>query len=176
MKINTKALKDILSVIVYLIPIIFLVAVIAQYAVTITKELSVYEYQVQNFIKIEPRVTHPSSFGVAPIVSVASAKEPAEMTTEEYICHVFGNDCKLALAVSQAENGTRECERLNINTNNSLDIGVFQINTVHLKKGWKLPDLLDCHKNIDHAYEIFKAQGFTPWVAYNSGSYKKFLQ
>lgn len=82
----------------------------------------------------------------------------------------------MALAISQAENGTRQCDRTNINKNNSLDIGVFQINTVHLKKGWKLTDLTDCHKNVDYAYTIFKAQGWTPWVTYNIGAYKKFLK
>lgn len=81
----------------------------------------------------------------------------------------------MALAVSRAENGTRQCDRFGINTNKTIDVGVFQINTVHLKKGYTLQDLADCKKNIDIAYDIFKAQGWTPWVAHNNGSYKKFL-
>lgn len=98
------------------------------------------------------------------------------MTTEEYICYKFGKDCRLALAVSQAENGTRQCDRFGVNTNKTIDVGIFQINTVHLKKGWKLADLTECHKNVDYAYEIYQAQGFEPWVAYKNKSYLKFLK
>lgn len=98
------------------------------------------------------------------------------MSTEEYICYKFGKDCRLALAVSQAENGTRQCDRFGVNTNKTIDVGIFQLNTVHLKKGWKLADLTDCKKNIDYAYEIYQAQGWNPWVAYANQSYKKFLK
>jgi hypothetical protein len=52
---------------------------------------------------------------------------------------------------------------------------LWQVNSVHLKKGWKLVDLLDCKKATDYAYEIYKAQGFNPWVAYWSGAYKRFI-
>lgn len=97
------------------------------------------------------------------------------MTVEDKICKAFGKDCKLALAVSQAENGTRQCDRLNVNTNKTADIGLFQINTIHLKKGYSLKDLMDCDKNIEVALTIYKRQGWNPWVAYTNGSYKKFL-
>lgn len=92
---------------------------------------------------------------------------------EQYICDKFGTDCKTALAVSWAENGTRQCDRVNINSNKTLDVGVFQINSVHMKKGFTLSDLADCKKNVDIAFGIFKVQGWTPWVAYKNGSYKK---
>jgi hypothetical protein len=81
----------------------------------------------------------------------------------------------MALAVATAENGTHACDRININSNNSLDVGYYQINTVHLKKGWKLTDLMDCKKNIDYAYEIYKVQGWNPWVTYSKGTYKQYL-
>jgi hypothetical protein len=128
--------------------------------------------QFRNFINIEPR---PVLLNYK-IIKEAQAKEPAQMTTEEYICHVFGRDCKIALAISQAENGTRQCDRFGVNTNNTIDVGIFQINSTHLKKGWKLTDLLDCHKNIDYAHQLYQEQGFNPWVAYQNQSYKRFLQ
>lgn len=114
----------------------------------------------------------------AHIIKEAEAKEvdPATMTTEDYICYKFGPDCKMALAVSQGENGTRQCDRFGVNTNKTIDVGVFQINSVHLKKGYTLTDLSDCHKNVDIAFEIYSAQGWSPWVAYTNGSYKKFLK
>lgn len=130
---------------------------------------------MRNWIVIEPvnkLVSNSHS-----VIKQAKAKEklPNEMNTEEYIAYKFGKDAVTALAVSKAENGTRQCDRYGINKNNTIDFGVFQINTVHLKKGWKLSELIDCHKNVDYAYEIFKAQGFKPWVAYNNKSYLKFL-
>jgi hypothetical protein len=129
---------------------------------------------IKNFIKIDPRETAAKY----PLIkqAVAKEKDPAKMATEEYICYVFGKDCKMALAVSQAENGTRQCDRFGVNTDKSIDFGVFQINTIHLKKGWTIAQLIDCHKNIDFAYEIYTAQSWQPWVAYQNGSYKQFLK
>lgn len=102
---------------------------------------------------------------------------PQTFTIEQKICHVFGKkDCALALAVSHAENGTRACDRMNVNTNKTIDVGIFQINSVHMKKGYTLADLIDCDKNIEIAYEIYKAQGFNPWVAYTNKSYLKFYE
>lgn len=133
-----------------------------------------WQNPIQNFIRIEPRVTVRQHRFLA--VAEAKEVEPAKMSTEDYICYVFGRDCRMALAVSQAENGTRQCDRFGINTNKSIDTGVFQINSIHLKKGWKLSDLLDCHKNVDYAKQIFDAQGWNPWVNYTNGFYKKFLK
>jgi hypothetical protein len=82
----------------------------------------------------------------------------------------------MALAVSQAENGTRQCDRINVNNNKSVDVGIFQLNSIHFKKGYTLKDFADCKQNIQIAYSIFKQQGWTPWSAYNNNSYKKFLQ
>lgn len=128
---------------------------------------------IRNFIKIEPR-EQPVAHSVVK-EAVAKEKTPEEMTTEEYICYVFGDQCKMALAVSQAENGTRQCDRFGVNTDKSIDVGVFQINSVHIKKGWKLADLVDCHKNVDYAYQIYQASGWSPWVAFQNSSYKRFL-
>lgn len=82
----------------------------------------------------------------------------------------------MALAVSHAENGTRQCDRVNVNNNKSIDVGLFQLNSIHFKKGYTLKDFADCEKNIKIAYEIYKRQGWQPWVAYTSGAYKKFIK
>lgn len=81
----------------------------------------------------------------------------------------------MALAVSQAENGTRQCDRINVNNNKTVDVGVFQINSVHFKKGYTINDFADCQTNIEVAHKIFKAQGWSPWVAYNNKNYLKFM-
>ena len=82
----------------------------------------------------------------------------------------------MALAVSQAENGTRKCDRQGgKNSNGTYDWGVFQINEVHLKKGYSHDDLKDCLTNIKIAKAIYDRQGWEPWSVYKNQSYKKFL-
>ena len=98
------------------------------------------------------------------------------MSVEGQIKRVFGKDYKMALAVSQAENGTRKCDRVSKpNTNGSVDIGVFQVNTVHLKRVTEA-ELKTCLGNIRYAHSLFKKQGhWGAWAAFNNGSYKRFL-
>lgn len=81
----------------------------------------------------------------------------------------------MALAISQAENGSRRCDRVSpVNTNGSVDIGIFQINaTAHRAKA-SIDQLKDCTINIKIAKQIFDRQGWSPWVTYNNGSYKKY--
>lgn len=94
---------------------------------------------------------------------------------EKYICEKFANDCQIALAVAKAESGIRE-EAININSNGTIDMGIFQINSVHWKKpGCNPKSLLDGYKNIDCAYKIWQAQGWSPWVAYKNGRWLTVL-
>ena len=77
----------------------------------------------------------------------------------------------MALAISQAENGRRTCDRVHVNTDGSKDVGIFQLNSVHSGKG----NIYDCIENIKIAKRIFDRQGWEPWVVYQTGAYKKFL-
>lgn len=103
---------------------------------------------------------------------------PDEIDTplKEYICEKFGNyDCKIALSVASAESGLRE-DAYGVNTNGTIDIGVFQINQVHWEKeGCSPKELFDAYKNVDCAYQIWQVQGWTPWVAYQNGAFKNNL-
>jgi hypothetical protein len=91
---------------------------------------------------------------------------------ETQIRRIFKDDAKMALAISQAENGTRQCDRKSKpNKNGTFDTGIFQINSIHSAKG----NLVDCTDNIKVAYQIYKTSGWYPWVVYNTGAYKKFL-
>lgn len=100
---------------------------------------------------------------------------PEEIDTpiEQYICDKWGTyECKTALAVSKAENDTRQPDRFNVNTDGSIDVGIFQINSVHFEKpGCSLAEIVDAQKNVDCAYQIWEASNWNPWVAYWSGSY-----
>jgi hypothetical protein len=107
---------------------------------------------------------------------IISESEKPELA--KYICDKFGPaQCATALAVAKAESGMR-CDALGINTNKTADLGVYQINTVHLKKGgsWTLANMGDCYKNVDLAYELWQQQGWEPWVAFWSGSYLVHLE
>lgn len=120
--------------------------------------LSAYNVLTQWFVK-QQVIT------LAPWTYVRTAKA-AEMTTEQYIRLVFGKEAPIALAVAKAESGMR-CDAQNVNKGtNSLDAGLFQINSVHLKKGWKIADLLDCRKNTDYAKQIRDGSGWCAWVTY----------
>lgn len=77
----------------------------------------------------------------------------------------------MALAISQAENGTRACDRIHVNSDKSIDIGPFQINSIHAKKG----NLYNCLDNIRVAHAIYQKQGWSPWVVYQTKAYLKFL-
>lgn len=155
------------------IGVLALLTLIVHSALLFSEWKRTYRLELQNFILITPR---DKPLAHLPVVKEAEAKAPEAMTTEEYIAYVFGHDARMALAISQAENGTRACDRTNWNTNRTTDYGVFMINSVHLNKGWKLADLIDCHRNIDYAYQIYQAQGWTPWVVYNTGAYKQYLK
>lgn len=109
----------------------------------------------------------------------ADEKNTPLNANQQYACDKFGDDCKLALAIAHAENGTGVCDRINwSNANQSLDIGFFQINTLWVDKKLVPPaDLFDCRKNIDFAYQLYKRSGnsFKLWSTFQNGAYKKFL-
>ena len=122
----------------------------------------------QKVVTVEKRVVEV----INPITMIVYP-EDVKTDIEKYICDKWGiADCKMALAVAKAESGLR-CNALNINTNDTADLGLFQLNTTHLKKGgdWTLANMGDCYKNVDLAYELWKEQGFSPWVAFNTGAY-----
>lgn len=102
--------------------------------------------------------------------------DPIDTPLKKYICDKWGPfDCKTALAVFTAESGLRE-DAININTNNTIDYGIAQINTVHFKKpGCSMKDLVDQYKNVDCAYKIWLEQGFNPWVGFNNGNFRAHL-
>ena len=92
------------------------------------------------------------------------------------LARVHGVPAREALAVSQAENGTRQCDRESKpNRDGSIDYGLFQINSIHLSKGYTVSELKDCYRNIEIAFEIYKQSGWHPWTVYKTGRWKKYL-
>lgn len=104
---------------------------------------------------------------------------PDEIDTpiEKYICEKFGAyDCKTALAIVKAESGFND-QAFNANSNDSVDLGCWQINFPTHLKTITPSDALDCKKATDWAYAKYKRDGnFNAWVAYTSGSYLARLE
>lgn len=94
---------------------------------------------------------------------------------EEYICDKWGPyDCKVALSIARTESGMR-ADAIGINAN-SVDLGIYQINSVHYKKpGCSLQEVADPYKNVDCAYSIWLEQGWNPWTVWKSGAFKENL-
>lgn len=115
---------------------------------------------------------------VKQVYAEESIKIPCEVGVAEYLeCQAYkGNithdQARILLAIGKAESGLRE-DAVGVNTNRTIDRGVFQINSIH--KDISNKDAFDWKKNTDYAIKMMKRQGFNPWVAYKTGSYKKFL-
>lgn len=95
-----------------------------------------------------------------------------KLPVEAQIRRIFGKDATMALAISQAENGTRKCDRIGVTG----DIGVFQIAPqYHYNKVDNIEQLKDCLTNIRVAKRIYDASGWHAWAVFNNELYKKFL-
>jgi hypothetical protein len=103
----------------------------------------------------------------------ARVREEKEFRPElEAIYIYFGKDIT-AYAIAMAESGLN-CKRKS-KTN---DYGLMQI---HLPlHQWRFDKFGgkwdDCWDNVKVAYQIYKEQGFNPWVVYSTGVYKNYLK
>jgi hypothetical protein len=102
------------------------------------------------------------------IIQVEGGENLPLTENEKYLCMKFGNQCKTALEVQRRENPTGKCDAFYVNKNKTLDFGFMQVNSVHLSPDITIAQLVDCKGNIDIAYEIYKRDGWTAWVAYNN--------
>lgn len=83
-----------------------------------------------------------------------------------------GADVATAIAVAKAESGWRENVTGPRNSNGSFDYGLFQINSIHNPTPAEKTEGL---ANARKAYSVWQGSGWKAWAAYNSGSYRKFL-
>jgi hypothetical protein len=137
----------------------------------IVLEVNARTWTLQSPIVVTKKVPQPK------IVKEVEAKEidPCDFDRiDRLICQTFGKDWKTARAIALAESHENP-NALNKNTNGSYDVGIFQLNTTHFNR-WTLAQMSDPKTNIQIAYQIYSEQGFNPWVAYTTGSYKKYLK
>jgi membrane-associated HD superfamily phosphohydrolase len=135
----------------------------------------VVQIEVQAPITIKSREVE-----VREIVKVInSIPNPVDLKTdtEKYIYQKFGiEDYKVAIAIARSESGLRE-GAININTNNTIDVGVFQINSIHFKQaGCSLKEVATMQGNVDCAYSLFKSSGWTIWTTVLNGAFVSKLQ
>lgn len=78
-------------------------------------------------------------------------------TNIEIIKRIWGKDAGIGIAIARAESGYRT-NAMNVNTNGTVDQGVFQVNSIH-----KIPEMFDATANIAYAYSLYLQQGTTPW-------------
>lgn len=87
-----------------------------------------------------------------------------------------------ATAVSIAENGSRLPEAVSPpNKNGTVDLGLWQINSIHWPSFGGGDRLTHAFNNASAAYQIWKdrqaatGNGWTAWSTFNQGQYKAFL-
>lgn len=99
---------------------------------------------------------------------------PVDLKTEaeKYVYQVFGiENYKIAIAIMRSESGER-IDAWNVNSNGSIDIGLFQINSTHFKEaGCSLSEVTTLKGNVDCAYKIYQASGWNPWTAFKNGAF-----
>lgn len=111
-------------------------------------------------ISIEKRISQ--------VIQMTSVDELPLTDNERYLCKKFGDQCKTALEIQRRENVKGDCEAFYINDNGTIDFGFMQVNSVHISSDIKLSQLVDCHGNIDIAYEIYKKSGWKAWTTYKA--------
>ena len=116
---------------------------------------------------------------VVQVITPATFIYPKEIetTAEKKICDKWGPyECKTAIAVAKHEGLNHEVYEFNTNTNGTIDVGYFRINSVHFdKEGCSLAEVITEEGNINCAYQLWKEQGWKIWVAYINGSYLSSL-
>jgi hypothetical protein len=181
---KTKVIAVILTLIIVLGLLFQLGMKIAQwfdtYAIVKQKVLT---FDLNAPFRIEEREVEPVQI-VQVINEVPEYEGLDEM--QKYICDKWGMfRCATVIAIFKAESGLREDALNTYNSNNTVDFGVAQINSIHWNRdGCRLKEIVEWKGNIDCAYQIWdRADGvegngegnFTPWSAFNSGSFKSKL-
>src|SRR3990167_10295219 len=110
-----------------------------------------------------------------PVIKQVLLEYPGEIDSDikRFICDTFGPyNCRIALAVASVEGLNHPPDGFNINTNGTIDVGYFRVNSIHFKKpGCSLSEVITEKGNVLCAYSIWKQQGnFSAWVGFTNGN------
>jgi hypothetical protein len=89
-----------------------------------------------------------------------------------------GDEVAVAVAVSLAESGGRpNIDNAGLNSDGSVDYGLWQINSVHSASGFDPARAFDPVYNAAWARRIFLNAGgsWTPWTTYDRGAHQQFM-
>lgn len=136
------------------------------------------------YLKImnDPQELHNPFIAEIHVVSPVKAVEPivGAPTTEHeaivaYIKQVFGDQSDNAFKILSCENAKLNPKAINHNRNGSTDHSIFQVNSIHTKR-YGDAFKTDWKANIDVAYKIYQASGWSAWSCSHKIGVKPFWQ
>lgn len=134
----------------HLYPLMLLVStILITYLVKIT-------FEEQDLIN--PYVSSDFSIRAYEVEEVIETPKTEKEQIIEYITEVFGVEAPNAFNILYCENRGLRADAVNHNRNESIDEGIFQINSIHGQSNMK-----DWKKNIDFAYKLFNRGGWSQW-------------
>lgn len=119
---------------------------------------------------VDPTGPHPGK-----TIRVTPNKlDPRTVAAVAYQAGFRGSRLTLAVAVSFAENGAHDATAQHLNTDGSVDTGLWQINSVH---GIPIRQLFDPQRNANAAWSISShGTNFSPWSTYPLRSGAQMVQ
>lgn len=89
-------------------------------------------------------------------------------------------EARIMRAIAMAESKNSKTVINEFNNNNSIDVGFFQINSIHKNKNETKEHFIDrlcsLDENFKEAKRILDTQGLTSWSTYNNGVYLNYLK
>jgi hypothetical protein len=120
-----------------------------------------YQSYIDKYVLLKPKIQSQEKIAFRNYKSINYViQEDWKKDIQKYICTKKW-DCKTAVAVAIAESGLNPDAVSYTN-----DYGIFQLNN---------KPITDWKENIDEAYKMYERRGWQPWVAYNTGRHKQYL-
>lgn len=88
------------------------------------------------------------------------AEEPEQQTNISIIKKIWTDAWKVGVAIASCESGLRHDAVNTHNSDGTIDVGLYQINSVH---NWREADMMNPIANAAVAYAMYQRQGLTPW-------------
>ena len=100
------------------------------------------------------------------------AEQSASISIEDKIRQTFPEEPEVMVAIAKAESKLNPHVVNRANTDGSVDVGIFQVNSIH---GYDEEFLKNEDNNLKVARQIYEKQGKNAWVAYWNGAYEQWL-
>jgi len=168
-----KFLKCVLSLLIGIVIGEILATIFSSRAITITNAVAV------QFVEASAPVVFEVSASAK--VEQSGEQSPTASEIEKKVCKLWGNECKIAIAVMKAESQgdpTRIGDKhLTFEQNGRVygaSYGLFQLRD--LPGRFENPnEMLDEDKNIQYAFKMYQKSNWQPWSAWKNKTYLKYL-